>query len=379
MAQNQLSARLESLDVLRGFDLFCLVALEAVMHALDRAVDAPWMDKLMWVFTHKDWDGFTPWDLVMPLFMFMSGVTIPFALSRYRNGEGGMSVYWRIVKRVIVLWVFGMLCQGNLLALDPNRIYLYSNTLQAIALGYLVASILYLTLGRKAQLLVCVGLLLLYWAGMEWCCVDGYGGGNYTATGNFAEWLDRVCLGRFRDGAVVTDGVVNFAPWNTYTWVWSSLTFGVTTMTGVFAGYLLKDKAIAPSRKFLLLVLGGAVMVVLGWIWGIEYPVIKRLWTGSMVLVSSGYCWMLMGAFFYVVDYKRYKVRVGWLKVYGMNSIAAYMLASCVNFSCIGRSLFFGFEQFLGAYYPVLIAMSNAVLIYVILYLMFRRGVFLKV
>ena len=83
--------RLESLDVLRGFDLFCLVGLEAVMHALDGAVDAPWFDRVMWCFTHVDWEGFSSWDLVMPLFMFMSGVTIPFALARYKR-EGNKGV-----------------------------------------------------------------------------------------------------------------------------------------------------------------------------------------------------------------------------------------------------------------------------------------------
>ena len=69
--------RLESLDILRGFDLFCLVALEGIMHPLAHAIDAPWFNSFMWNFTHADWEGLSPWDLVMPLFMFMSGVSIP--------------------------------------------------------------------------------------------------------------------------------------------------------------------------------------------------------------------------------------------------------------------------------------------------------------
>ncbi len=97
--------RLESLDILRGFDLFCLVGLEAVMHALDGAIDAPWFDRVMWCFTHVDWEGFSSWDLVMPLFMFMSGITIPFALARYKR-EGNKAVaYRRIIKRVVLLWL----------------------------------------------------------------------------------------------------------------------------------------------------------------------------------------------------------------------------------------------------------------------------------
>ena len=77
--------RLESLDALRGFDLFCLVVLEDFVHKLGDAIDAPWYQPVMDVFTHKSWEGFSPWDLVMPLFMFMAGVTIPFSLGKYRE------------------------------------------------------------------------------------------------------------------------------------------------------------------------------------------------------------------------------------------------------------------------------------------------------
>ena len=159
---NNTPKRLESLDALRGFDLFLLVGLEAVMHALDGAIDAPWFDRLMWCFTHVDWEGFSSWDLVMPLFMFMSGITSPFALARYKR-EGNRGVAYRhIIKRVVLLWVFGMICQGNLLGLNPDRIYLYSNTLQAIAMGYLISSLLYLNTSVKTQIIVAMMLLLAF-------------------------------------------------------------------------------------------------------------------------------------------------------------------------------------------------------------------------
>ena len=372
-------SRLESLDVLRGFDLFCLVGLEEVMHTMRHAADNPWFDKFMWTFTHVEWEGFSTWDLVMPLFMFMTGITIPFAYDRYRNGQADTTVYRRIARRVVLLWLFGMMCQGNLLGLDPDRLYLYSNTLQAIAAGYLIAVLLFLNTKLKTQIITAVALLAVYWCGMEFITCQGYGGGVYTPDGNFAEWLDRVCLGRFRDGAWTENGTVMFAPGYSYTWIWSTLTFGVTTLTGVFAGRLLKNKETAPLRKAGLLIGIGAALVALGWTWGIWHPVIKRLWTGSMVLVSSGYCWMLMGAFYYLIDYKGYRKHTSWLKVYGMNSIAAYMLASCVRFGCIGQSLLYGLQQFTGNYYPVLITASNALLLYGILWLMYKNKIFLKV
>ena len=377
--KNQQPQRLESLDVLRGFDLFMLVGLETAIHQLASAVDTPSFHSFIWCFTHVDWEGFSPWDLVMPLFMFMSGITIPFALSRYKHTNNQTSVYRRILKRVILLWIFGMMCQGNLLGLDPNRIYFYSNTLQAIAMGYLIASLLYLHTRIRTQIIVAAGLLLGFWGAMEWITVQSYGGGNYTPDGNLAEWIDREVLGRFRDGASMMNGEVVFADWYRYTWILSSLNFGVTVLTGTFAGYILKDKEWIPKRKLTYLLAIGAAMVAIGWIWGIWHPVIKKLWTSSMTLVSSGYCFLLMALFYYLIDYKGWKKYSGWLKVYGMNSIVAYMLTMCVNFSCIGHSLLHGLQPYMGEYYSVVLTLSNVGIIYFILWELYKRKLFLRV
>lgn len=377
--KNQQPQRLESLDILRGFDLFLLVGLEMVMHHLASALQSPTFHSVMWGFTHVDWEGFSTWDLVMPLFMFMSGITIPFALSRYKSEADKSLVYRRILKRVVLLWIFGMMCQGNLLGLDPDRIYLYSNTLQSIAMGYLISAVLYLHTSIRTQIVIAVALLLGFWGAMELITVQGYGGGNYTPDGNLAEWVEREVLGRFRDGASVVNGEVVFPEWYRYTWILSSLNFGVTVLTGTFAGYILKEKGWTPERKLTWLVIIGVSMLTAGWTWGIWHPVIKKLWTSSMVLVSSGYCFLLMALFYYIIDYKGWKKHTGWLKVYGMNSIVAYMLAMCVNFSCIGHSLFHGLEQYMGAYYQVWITASNAVMVYLILWWMYQRQIFLRV
>lgn len=372
------NTRLESLDALRGFDLFCLVALETLLHPLSQVVEVPWFATFMKGFTHIPWEGFSPWDLVMPLFLFMSGVSIPFALSRYRGASDRSAVYRRIGKRVLLLWIFGMMCQGNLLALDPQHIYLYSNTLQAIAAGYLIASLLFLTTRTATRIAVAAGLLFLYWACMQWIRIDGYGGGNYTPEGNLAEWIDRTVLGRFRDGASLTDGKVVFAPGYTYTWILSSLNFGVTVLTGLFAGQLLKSRLPA-GRKALWLVSIGIALAGAGWLWNLQMPVVKRIWTSSMVLVSSGYCFLLMAAFYYWIDCRGHRKHLTWLKVYGMNSITAYLLTCVVSFRCIGESLFFGLQPYLGNYYPVLISLSNVSVIYILLWRLYKQGVFLKV
>ena len=372
------SKRLESLDALRGFDLFFLVALGPLMHSLARTANVEWLNESMWVFSHVSWEGFSPWDLIMPLFLFMSGISMPFSLSRYKSISDKRPLLRRLAKRILLLWIFGMMCQGNLLALDPNTIYLYSNTLQAIATGYLITALLFLFTSRRTQIITAVVLLLVYWTAMQFITVDGYGGGNYTPQGNLAEWIDNTVLGRFRDTAQVIDGKVVVADWYHYTWILSSLNFGVTVLTGLFAGYIAKDK-IEEKKKLILYFGTGITMVIAGWLWNFQMPVIKTIWTSSMVLVSSGYCFLLMGLFYYWIDYKGHRSGITWLKVYGMNSIVAYMLANVVNFRCICESLFYGLEQYMGSYYSFLMTLWNIGAVYVIIWFMYKRGIFLKV
>ena len=368
------SKRLESLDALRGFDLFFLVALGPLMHSLARTANVEWLNESMWVFSHVSWEGFSPWDLIMPLFLFMSGISMPFSLSRYKSISDKRPLLRRLAKRILLLWIFGMMCQGNLLALDPNTIYLYSNTLQAIATGYLITALLFLFTSRRTQIITAVVLLLVYWTTMQFITVDGYGGGNYTPQGNLANTE----LGRFRDTAQVIDGKMVVADWYHYTWILSSLNFGVTVLTGLFAGYIAKDK-IEEKKKLKLYFGTGITMVIAGWLWNFQMPVIKTIWTSSMVLVSSGYCFLLMGLFYYWIDYKGHRSGITWLKVYGMNSIVAYMLANVVNFRCIGESLFYGLEQYMGSYYSFLMTLWNIGAVYVIIWFMYKRGIFLKV
>ncbi len=374
------SERLASLDVLRGLDLFFLVGVEKVIHPMSQAIDTEGFHAFMWNFSHVNWEGFSPWDLVMPLFLFMSGVSIPFAMSRFKNGADRTGLFRRLMKRVVLLWIFGMMCQGNLLGLNPSHLYLYSNTLQTIAVGYLFAALFFLYTSWRSQLAIAATLLLTYWGAMEWITVDGYGGGNYTPEGNLAEWIDRTVLGRFRDGAFEHEGVVKFYEGYKYTWILSSLNFIVTVMSGAFAGQLMKSAAFHPKRKALMLAGIGMALVAAGWLWNLELPVIKKIWTSSMVLVSSGYCFLLMALSYYVVDVLGFHRGTKWLKVYGMNSIVAYMLANCINFRCVAHSLFRGVEQYIGPeWYQVLMAASCSGIIYIILWRMYKLRIFLRV
>ena len=375
--------RLESLDVLRGADLFFLVALGPIVGALNSATKSEWLGKQMWIFSHVEWEGFVPWDMIMPLFMFMAGATIPFALAHYRSDVDTVTTaskgkaLWRIAKRVVVLWILGMMCQGNLLALDPNRIYLYTNTLQAIAVAYAIAALMFLFTRLRTQIIAAVLLLLGYWAAMEFITVDGFGGGDYSPEHNLAEWVDREVLGRFRDHAVVENGEIVWKPWYHYTWILSSLTFGVTGLCGMFAGRIAKS-AMDEKKKLYWFFGAGISMVAVAKVWSIWMPIIKTIWTSSMALFAAGISFILLGIFYYFIDYKGYRKGLTWLKVYGMNSIVAYTLTQIVNFRSIPQSLFFGFEQYLGAYYNVLITCSQVGIIFLILLIMYRKKIFLK-
>lgn len=364
--------RLASLDILRGFDLFLLVFFQPVFVSLGNQLDIPWMNSILYQFDHEVWNGFRFWDLVMPLFLFMTGTSMPFSFQKYATADDKTSIYKRIFRRVILLFLLGGVVQGNFLGFDLQHIYLYTNTLQAIAIGYLIAAILQLHLSFRAQLISCGILMVLYWLPMTFL-------GDFTPHGNFADKVDRMVLGRFRDGVYWNaDGSWSFAGDYTYTWILSSLTFGVTVMLGTFAGRLLKNNP-DKARNVKKLLSWGLVCIALAWLWNFQMPINKRLWSCSMVLFSGGLCYMLMAIFYYWIDYRGHTRYLNWLKIYGMNSITAYVLGEVVNFRCVVQSLTYGLEQYLANYYPVFVSFGNYLLVFFILYYMYKRNIFLKV
>ena len=135
--------RLASLDLLRGFDLFCLLMFQPILITWLEIENSPALAPITNQFTHVEWQGVAFWDLIMPLFMFMSGITIPFAMSRYKQGDiVDHHFYLRLLKRFFILFLLGWVVQGNLLALDIRQFHIFANTLQAIAVGYVVAALL---------------------------------------------------------------------------------------------------------------------------------------------------------------------------------------------------------------------------------------------
>lgn len=364
--------RLLSLDVLRGVDLFLLVALQPVLRAALMELDCEVLDNtLLYQLDHAEWEGMRVWDIVMPLFLFMSGVTMPYSLPKYKTQNGNMKVWTRVAKRFVLLFLLGIVVQGNILSLDPERIYLYSNTLQAIATGYLLTVPMVLYLKPKQQIAAIAALLVIYSVPMHLY-------GEWEAQNNFACMIDKTVLGRFRDGSTVApDGTVLFAGWYDYTWLWSSLTFACTVSLGSLAGQMTRNSDRNATARNLMI--AGIALVAAGWIAGMWQPVIKRIWTASFTLYSGGWCYLLLALFYWWIDVKGHAKGWEWTLYYGCNAITAYLIGEMVNFRCIAASLLHGTEQHIGGWYPVLLTLCNSLILFFILKFMYRNRMFLKV
>ena len=371
--------RLESLDVLRGLDMFFLVAFGGVLASLARALGLDWLSGQL---EHARWEGFTIQDMIMPLFMFCCGVAVPYAFAKYRTpGSGGSrgQAYWRIARRFVVLWILGMIYQGNLLSLEPQWFKWYSNTLQAIAVGYAASALLYIHCRPRTQGIVAVTLLMTYWALVSFVHADGFGGSCDPVT-NLCEWVDRAVLGSHRDFVFIADnGSWAFDDEYTYTWVLSSLNFIVTVLSGVLAGELLRSGA-SERRKLAVLSGAGALMIAAGLLWGLDMPVVKRIWTSSMTLLSSGICFILMGICYYVIDVRGWKKAGKWVLPFGMNAIFAYMIIYFVQFADIADRLVGGLRQFMTPqWYQVILNATACLIFYGLMYFLYKRKIFIKV
>ncbi|WP_313259533.1 DUF5009 domain-containing protein [Sphingobacterium sp.] len=366
------SQRLESLDILRGLDLFLLVFLQPVLMSVGQIWDNPAYHSMLTQFEHEAWEGFRLWDLIMPLFLFMTGITIPFSLDR-KIGNDSPEVYRHIIRRFLILWIIGMIVQGNLLAFDWKVLRLYSNTLQAIATGYLITSLAYLHFSFKKLIGMGLSLLIIYSIPMStW--------GGYEPNYNFAIYLDKMFLQNFMDGVKWQGDEWVFSEHYQYTWIWSSLTFIVTVLMGCLTGKVIKDgKDKDPNGTTVKLIIAGVICIAVSLIWQFQQPIIKKIWTGSMTLFSGGICILLMAIFYYVIDVKQIKMPFRWLKVYGMNSIVAYGLAEVIDFRSLVHSLTFGLEKHYEEYAHLILTVGNYSIVLLILIFLYKRGIFVKI
>lgn len=367
--------RLESLDVLRGLDLFVLVFFQPVFIRLAQVQPEGHFLRAIQenVFTHVEWEGFHLWDQIMPLFLFMAGTSIPYAFAGYKSVPVlPKSVYYRVGKRVLLLWILGGIVQGNFLALNIDTLYIYTDTLQAIACGYLFSVLLYMTVSVKKMLAFTLLLPAVYTLLM-------LSGGSYLPGDNMAEQIDRMILGRFIYGTSVSDsGKIIYADWYHISWLLSSLNFVATVMSGVLVGVVLKAD-MKQKKKMLILLAGGVACLLVAYCLSFFEPVIKRLWTSSMTFLSSGISIILMLFFYYLIDIRKQGKYLKWLKIYGMNSILAYMIYNTMNSKLLLQQWLYGLEQFVGRYYSFVLELAFVSLLFLFLRYCYRMKFFLKV
>jgi predicted acyltransferase len=312
------TTRLLSLDALRGFDMFWIVGAEDIVHALRKASDTGVTRLLANQMDHKPWAGFAFYDLIFPLFVFMVGISLVFSLGRILERDGRRAALGRVCRRAALLYVIGIFYYGGFATpIDHIRLM---GVLQRIALCYLFAGFIFCVFDLRTRIGLCVGLLLTYWALMCFVPVPGIGAGDFAEGHNLANWIDKEYLPwRKWDGDHDPEGLL------------STLPAVATCLLGVFAGMLLQNRSLAEARKALYLAGAGVALAAVGWLWHLQFPVIKKVWTSSYVLVAGGYSCLFLAAFHQVIEvwgWRRWAQPFVWI---GMNPITIYLAHNLVD------------------------------------------------
>lgn len=316
-----LRGRIASVDALRGFDMFWIIGADALFYALNKLAGGDGKSVVGFLATqldHVQWEGFRFYDLIFPMFVFIVGVSIVFAMSR-RVAEGGLgAAAAQIFRRAAILYLFGLFTYDGV-AGGWEKVRLLG-VLQRIALCYLFTALAFLYLKPRALVGLCAGLLIGYWALLTFVPVPGVGAGDFAEGKNLANYIDKEYLPLFKwDGDHDPEGLLSTLP-----------AIG-SCLLGVFAGMLLLRGEIDDRKKVRILLAAGAISVVLGFLWGIQFPVVKKIWTSSFVLVAGGFSAMLLGVFYLLIDVKKkdwWATPFMWI---GTNAITIYMLVHVVD------------------------------------------------
>ncbi|MFN7997167.1 MAG: DUF5009 domain-containing protein [Bryobacteraceae bacterium] len=357
--------RLISLDALRGFDMFWIIGGSSIVTGIAKAVAGPSATSFVDQFEHVPWQGLHFYDVIWPLFMFIVGVSLPYSLAKRRAaGASDSAIYRHAVQRALILFVLGMIAQGNLLAFDLSKLHPCYSVLHGIAAGYLIATVVTLNCSARWQISIVAASLLIYWALLMWLPVPGIGRGVLTPDGNAATYVDQLVLGRFHYG--------------TNTWFLSYLGFASSVLLGVLAGEFLMSVR-SDRSKVLILLCAGILLIVMGMVWSIWFPIIKLLWNGPFVLVGGGISSILLCLFYGVIDVLGWRRWAFGFGVIGANSIAVYMATMLFDFRRIGNIFVGSLLPRLGAWAGAVEAAAAFAIVWLILLWMYRTKTFIRV
>lgn len=362
--------RLQSLDVLRGFDMFWIIGGGSLIVALAEATKWGWLEVIAGQMEHVPWEGFHFEDLIFPLFMFISGVAIPFAItSKVEQGVKRRKLFNKIFTRGIILVVLGIIYNGALRNGFSNM--RVASVLAQIGLGYLFAATIVLyTKSYKTRIAWLVGILAGIAILQLLVPVPGYGAGLLDKEGGMNAWIDRMFLpGRLYGGTFDPEGLLCIV---------SAVT---VTLMGSLAGSILRDGEPASRRKAAKLAISGVFLITVALLLSPVYPIIKSAWTVPFNLLTAGISFLLLSLFYFTIDVKDWtkgilSYKILFFKVIGMNSITIYLAVDIINFGQISQF----FVGWLAAPLGQWVVILGAIIIeWLLLYYLYTKKIFLRV
>lgn len=360
--------RLKSLDILRGFDMFWITGGEGLVFALGAATGWGFIKTLEEQLQHVRWAGFHFYDLIFPLFIFIMGVAIPYALtSKLAKGIPKLDLYKKVFKRFILLVIFGIIYnQAWMQNWSDPRI---ASVLGQIGFAYLFAAIIFINFPKLKSIIIwTAGILVGYALIQLFVPVPGFGAGNITPEGSINAYLDQLFTpGQLLDDTFDPEGVFN------------NISAIAIALMGVTAGFTLKGKQLTPYLKFAVLLVTGLILIGLAMLLKDWYPIIKKAWTSTFNLQAGGVSFILLAVFYLVIDIWKINKWGFYFMVIGVNPITVYLGTTFINFNFTSKALLGGFAELLGDYEPVLISLGAVSLIWGSLYLLYKNRIFLKV
>lgn len=387
-------SRVGSIDAYRGFVMLLMMAEVLALGRLAKALpQSGFWQFLAYHQTHVDWRGCSLHDLIQPSFSFLVGVALPFSLaSRLRRGEPLWFSLAHAAWRATMLVFLGVFLRS---VGRPSTNYTFQDTLTQIGLGYF--PLFLIGLGPpKLRWVALVLILVGYWAAFALYPLPA-ADFDYTATGVPPNW-EHNAVGFEAHWNKNTNAAWAFDRWFLNLFPcdepflnngggYATLSFIPTLATmllGLIAGEWLRAETRA-SSKLAWMFAAGAACLALGYAadrCGI-CPNVKRIWTPSWVLFSGGWCFLLLAAFYLVIDVAGLAAWSYPLRVIGANSIAAYLIAHL-----FGDFIRGSFRTHLGpdvfricgeAYEPLLAGMAVLAVYWLILWWMYRRRIFLRI
>lgn len=364
-----MSKRLYSLDALRGFDMFWIIGAEEIFHTLSEGTHHPFWNALSNQFTHPVWNGFHAYDLIFPLFMFVSGIAATYSIdAALAKGMDKHSLMMKTMKRGLILFILGMI-YNNGLAIRPLSDFRIMSVLGRIGIAYVFSCCIYMYASKRFQAIWFAGLLIGYWIILKFSSAPGFRMGDLTEAGNFASYFDRTVLpGKLSRGIHDTVGLFN------------NIAAVATGLAGILTGSYLKNSNEADTVKIKNIFIAGILSIGAALLWNMDFPINKNMWSSSFVLYTTGWNLLLFALFYYIIDVKGIQRWAFFFKVIGMNSILIYMSGKFIQWSYANKAVFQWLADIIGdPFNAVALAITGVLIKWVFLKFLYDKKIFLKI